>query len=288
MQPTKERNPSAIYINYETENLLFDCGEGTQRQMRLKGLKPTKITRVLLSHYHGDHILGLPGFLSNLKANEYKTTLHIYGPKGIEKLMSLILEIARIKSGELKIELHELKEGKIFETEKFEIESYILKHSIPSYGFIFKEKDKRKINIDYTSKFGLKQHPIFGELQKGKDITFNGKKIKSKSVTYTQLGKKVTIILDTAKNQNTIQLAKNSDLLICESTYSADESEQAKEYKHLTTSQAAEIAKKAKVKQLALVHISDKHLHRLPQLLKEAKKVFKNTLIPEDLEVLKV
>ena len=287
MQPTKERNPSAIYINYETENLLFDCGEGTQRQMRLKGLKPTKITRVLLSHYHGDHILGLPGFLSNLKANEYKTTLHIYGPKGIEKLMSLILEIARIKSGELKIELHELKEGKIFETEKFEIESYILKHSIPSYGFIFKEKDKRKINIDYTSKFGLKQHPIFGELQKGKDIIWDGKKITVKNATKLVPGKKVSLIFDTAMTKNCIKIAKNSNLLICESTFSNSEKEKAKEYMHLTASQAAVIAKKSKSKKLILTHFSQRYKN-IKDIKKEAEKIFKNVECAEDFKEVNV
>ena len=161
-------------------------------------------------------------------------------------------------------------------------------HGITTLAYSIILKDQIRINKSKIKKLKLPSSPLIGDLQRGKDIIFNNKKIKSKEVTYIEKGKKLTIILDTAQNQNTIKLAKDSDLLICESTYMADEIEQANEYKHLTTHQATEIAKKAKVSKLALVHISEKNVHKIPLMLKEAKTIFKKTIIPEDLEVLKV
>ncbi len=281
MQPTKERNPSAIYVNYETETLLFDCGEGTQRQMRLAGLKPTKITRVILSHYHGDHVLGMPGLLSNLNANEYNGTLEVYGPQGIEEFVKKVRELARIKNDELKIKTIELKEGNIIETDKFVIIAKKLNHSIHSYGFSFIEKYKRKINLEYTSKFGLKQHPLLGELQKGNDITWNGKKITAKKATIIVPGKILSLIFDTALSQSCLDIAKDADLLICESTFIDEEKQKAAEYKHLTASQAGEIAKKAKVKKLILTHFSQRYKD-IEIAKKEAQKYFKKVECAED------
>ncbi|MBS3081734.1 ribonuclease Z [Candidatus Pacearchaeota archaeon] len=284
--PSIKKNHSGFLIKTEREKILIDCGEGVQRQFRKAKENFSKITKILITHWHEDHTLGLAGLLKTMGMNNYSQTLKIYGPRHTKEKIELFQRIySRYK---IRLEINEINNSIVYEDKQIKIESSQMDHGIPTLAYSIIIKDQTRIDKAKLKKLKIPNSPLIGELQKGKDITFNGKKIKSKSVTYTQLGKKVTIILDTAKNQNTIQLAKNSDLLICESTYSADESEQAKEYKHLTTSQAAEIAKKAKVKQLALVHISDKHLHRLPQLLKEAKKVFKNTLIPEDLEVLKV
>ena len=281
MQPTKERNPSSIFVNYETENLLFDCGEGTQRQMRIAGLKPTKITRVFISHYHGDHVFGIPGLLANLNANEYNKILHIYGPKGIEKFMEMVIQFARIKPGELKIELHEIKEGKIFDSEKFYIDAYKLNHSTITYGFVIQEKDKRKINLDYLAKYGLKQHPILGDLQKGKDIIWEGKKISAKKATTLISGKKVGIIFDTGMADNCIAVGKNADLLICECTFSENEKEKAENYKHLTVKQSATIAKKSKAKKLILTHFSQRY-KTISEIKKEAENIFKNVECAED------
>jgi len=270
MQPTRERNLSSIYFNYESEHILFDCGEGTQRQMRIAGIKPTKLTKVVLSHFHADHILGLGGLLRNLEVNGYNKTLYIYGPKGLERFFHNIVNSAYYGNG-LKVKLIEIKPGKFIEDNKFVIEAVQLDHSVPSYGFIFIEKDKRKINIEYLSKFDLKQHPILGELQKGKDIVWNGKKITVKKATKPVNGKRIGFIFDTGYCINCIKIAKNADLLVSESTFSVEEKEKAKEYKHLTSEDAANIAKKAKVKRLILTHFSQRYEDE--QLLKkEANK----------------
>ncbi len=280
MQPTRERNLSSIYFNYEAEHFLVDCGEGTQRQMKIADIKPNKITRIFISHFHGDHMLGLAGLLKNLEANDYNQTLELYGPKGIETFYNHIINSA-YGHPSIKVKLVELKEGIVVNEPKFVIEAVKLDHSVPSFSFSFIEKDKRKINLDYLSKFNLKQHPLIGDLQKGKDIVYNGKKILAKNATKIVKGLKVTIINDTGFTDKAIKLAKDSDLLISESTFSINEKQKAKDYKHMTTEDAAKIAKKAKVKKLILTHFSQRYKNA-EELKKEAKKTFPNTECAHD------
>lgn len=280
MQPTKERNLSAIYLNYESEHILFDCGEGTQRQMKIAEISPTKLTRVIISHFHADHVLGLGGLLRNLEANDYSKTLYIYGPRGLEKFFSNIVNSA-YHNLSIKVKLIEFKAGVIIDEQKFKIEAIQLDHSVPSFGFRFEEKAKRKINLNYLSKFGLKQHPLLGDLQRGKDIVWNNKKITVKKATNLVKGKVVGLIFDTGLTKNCFMVAKDADLLISESTFSTKEKLKAKEYKHLSTEDAALIAKKSKVKKLILTHFSQRY-NNLDELKKEAQKIFHNTVCAYD------
>ena len=181
MQPTRDRGLFSILFSYKSDNILIDCGEGTQRQMRIANLSPGKITKIFITHLHGDHVNGLPGLLQNLQANSYTKTLEIYGPKGLNQLMKNILEIARVN---LKLKIHEIKEGIFFKNEDLYVEARKVNHSSLCYCYIFKENDRRKINLNYTKQFGLTRSPLLGELQKGKDITYNKKKIKVKDATY--------------------------------------------------------------------------------------------------------
>ncbi len=280
MQPTKERNLSAIYLNYESEHILFDCGEGTQRQMKIAGITPTKLTRVIISHFHADHVLGLGGLLRNLEANNYNKTLYLYGPKGLEKFFNNIINSA-YHILNIKVKLIEINSGIIIDEQKFSIGAVPLKHSVPSYGFRFEEKPKRKINLEYLSKFGLKQDPILGELQRGKDISWKGKKITVKKATKLVKGKIVGLIFDTGVDKNCFKVAEDADLLIAESTFSEKEKEKAREYKHLTSADAAAIAKKSKSKKLILTHFSQRYKD-VSELKKEAQKIFPNTTAAED------
>ncbi len=280
MQPTKERNLSSTYFNYEAEHILFDCGEGTQRQMKISGLKPTKLTRIIISHFHADHVIGLGGILRNLEANDYKETLMIYGPKGIEKFFNNIMNSAYYGNG-VKVKLIEIKSGIIINEKKFKIQAIQLDHSVQSFGFAFIENDKRKINIEYLKKFELTQHPILGDLQRGKDIVWNKKKITAKKATYLVKGKKISFIWDTGYCENAVKLAKDSDLLVSESTFSIQEKEKAKQYKHLTSEDAAKIAKKSKSKKLILTHFSQRY-KETTELKKEAQKIFKEVECAED------
>ncbi len=281
MQPTKERGLPSIYMQFGEEHCLIDCGEGTQRQMRIAGLKPTKLTKIFISHVHADHILGIAGLLRNLEANSYQRSLEIFGPKGIDKYVQNMINASINPIQDVPIKVIEIKEGIIFENEEYKVEAKKLAHSVPSYGFAFTKKAKRKINIDYMKKVGLTQHPLLGDLQKGKDIEWEGKKILVTKATYLTEEQKLVFINDTGFDQSCIDLAKDADLLISESTFGEEEQEKAKEYKHLTATQAATIAKKAKAKRLILTHFSQRYKDT-NQLLTEAKAVFKNVECAED------
>ncbi len=286
MVPSKERNHTSILLNYNEENILIDCGEGTQRQLRHAGISATKITRLLITHWHGDHILGIPGLIQTLGASNYNKTLYIYGPLGTKKYLHGLFS-SFINNIGIKIEVKEINSGRVLETERFYFEAKPMNHNCLCLGYSFIEKDKRNINVNYIKKFGLKQHPILKELQNGKDILWNGKKIKASKALKITKGKKITFILDTYLTNNAVKLAKNSDLLICESTLADDLKENAKEYKHLTNKMAAGIAKKAKASRLILTHFSQRYTN-VKDLEKEAKQVFKNTLCAYDFMVVNI
>ncbi|MEK6935129.1 MAG: ribonuclease Z [Nanoarchaeota archaeon] len=281
MVPTKERNHPSILINYNRENILLDCGENTQRQLRLINFSPNKITRLLVSHWHGDHILGIPGLIQTLGANNYEKTLEIYGPKHSKLFIRKIMNSFLLKD-KIKFKVHEVT-GKFYENEDFYLEAYYLKHSAPTLAFSLIEKPRRKMNLKYLKKFNLTKHPLLGELQKGKNITYKSKKIKAKDATILIPGKKITYLSDTVFNPNCIKIAKNADLLISESTFANDYKNKAKEYQHLTAEQAALIAKKANAKQLILTHFSQRYKN-VKQLEKEAKKIFKFTQSAKDFD----
>ncbi|MBU1245863.1 MAG: ribonuclease Z [Nanoarchaeota archaeon] len=281
MVPTRERNLMGLLINYKNENILIDCGEGTQRQMKLVKISPTKITKILLTHLHGDHIFGLPGLLQTMASSGYNKTLEIYGPIGTKKYLSFIIN-NYINEDKISIKVKEISGGTFFKGKEFSLIAEKLKHRIACLGYSFIENNKIKINTKYTKKFGLTKHPLLGNLQKGKDITYNGKKITANLATTVKKGKKITVILDTETTNNIIKFAKDSDILVCEATYLNNLKDHAKLYKHLTAKQAAEIAKKSKSKKLILTHFSQRY-KLVKDLEEEAKKTFKNTHMSKDL-----
>ena len=278
MIPTKERNHPSILISHEQENILIDCGEGTQRQLKIASINPCKITKILITHLHNDHILGLPGLLQTLQTQNYSKTLEIYGPSKTSKFIKEIKNLFKIQ---LPTKTIEIKKPLFLETKNLQFKALKMKHNSTCLAYSITEKDKRKINLNYTKKFGLTKHPLLGELQKGKKITYKGKKITPEKATHLIKGKKITIIYDTVKNPNTIKISKDADLLIAESTYTSSLQDKAKEYLHLTAEQAAEIAKKANAKQLILTHFSQRYKSS-SIFLKEAKQIFKNTRLAKD------
>ena len=279
MVPTKDRNHPSILFNYKEENILFDCGENIQRQLTKLGFSSAKITKLLLTHWHGDHSLGIPGLIQSMSSHNFQGILEIYGPKNSKLHMKKIIDAFMLKN-KIKISTKEIS-GKFFENKDFTLIAYPVKHSAPCLAYSFIEKPKRRINLEYLKKFDLQKHPLLGNLQKGKNIVYKGKKIKVKDATYIVPGKKITYITDTTLNNNCIKAAKDADILICEATFASDLEKKAKEYLHLTAKQAAIIAKRAKAKKLILTHFSQRY-KSLNHLLDEAKKVFKNTIIAED------
>lgn len=284
--PTDSRNHTSILIQYKNENILVDCGEGTQRQFRKAKINPCSLTRLLITHWHGDHILGIPGLLQTLALNGYNRKLEIYGPKGTKFYMDKILSMF-VFQGKINYEIHEVLSGKIYENKDFYIETLPMSHGTFCQAYSFVEKEKIRIDKSKLKKLKLKGK-IIGELARGKDIVWNNKKIKAKDLTYKEQGKKITFILDTEINKNTIEIAENSDLLISEATYTKLDKERAEEYKHLTASNAGEIAKKSKSKKLILTHISQRYDKKEYLILQEAKKIFKNSEIAKDLQVVEI
>jgi len=287
--PTAKRNHTAILLNYKNEQILIDCGEGTQRQFRKLKLNPCSLTKILITHWHGDHVLGLPGLLQTLALNNYNKTLDIYMPKGTRHHMDLMYRLFVFKE-KIKVNIHECDSGKIFENSDFILEAEKMSHNTPTLAYSFIEKDKLRINKSKLDKLKIKGK-LIGELAKGKDIIWQGKKIKARELTYRQDARKITVILDTKINPNCEKIAKNSDLLICESTYmenSENGKQLAEEYKHLTAKQAAEIAKSSKSKKLILTHLSQRYENKEKKILEEARKVFKNAEIAQDLDKIEI
>lgn len=281
--PTKERNHTSILVSFQNENILVDCGEGTQRQFRFAEVSPAKLTRLLITHWHGDHVLGIPGLLQTLSMIGYSKQLKVYGPRGTANNLSLLSEV--FKDFKVQMDVKEISSDKI-ETRDLIIQSLPMRHGIPTLGYSISIKDRIRLDKSKLKKLKLPNSPLLGEIQKGKDVVINGKKVSSKSLTYLEKGKKITIILDTGMAPNAIELAKDSDVLIIESTFSSGEKEQAVEYLHLTAEDAATIAKKANVSRLILTHVSQRYEHKLKIIEKEAKKIFKNTSIVKDLDAI--
>lgn len=281
--PTAKKSQTAMLLEYENENVLIDCGEGTQRQLKIARLNPCKLTRILITHWHGDHILGIPGLLQTLALNNYNKTLHLYGPQGTKHFMSLILKMF-IFYGKFKLELHEIeKNGPFLETGAFVLSAYKMIHFTPCLAYCFEEKDRRRIKVEFLKKIGLKPGPLVGQLQQGKPITFNSKKISPALATEIKKGKKIAFVLDTAINKNCIIAAKDADVLVSEAAFLETEHlDKAKERCHLTAAQAARIAKQAKVKGLLLTHISQRYAKNEKVILEEAKKIFNNSRLAED------
>ncbi len=286
--PTAKRNHPAVLLQYKDENILFDCGEGTQRQFRKAKLNPCKITRIFITHWHADHVLGIPGLLQTLMLNGYNRTLNIYGPSGTEKMMQLYIGLFAHKGDKFPIKVHECKEGKIIKEKEFLIQAEKMQHDTPSLAYSFTIKEKTRINKEKLAKLKIPNGKLISELAQGKKINVNGKIIDGKKLIYTEPQRKITYIIDTLENPNTISLAKNSDILICESTYNEQGKELAKNHKHLTAKQAAEIAKKSKSKKLVLTHLSQRNEQNPNIILQEAKKVFKNSIVANDLDVVEI
>jgi ribonuclease Z len=283
--PTAKRNHFAALLTYNEENILVDCGEGTQRQFRKARLNPCKVTRILLTHSHGDHVFGLPGLISTLNASEYNKDLFIYGPRGIKRFLDVFLDLNFKRN--FKIIVKEVS-GKFLETDKFYLEAERMDHGTPTNAYSFVLKDKLRIDKKKLAKSKLKQGPFLNKILDGKDVVVGGQKIKFKSLTYSEKGKKISFVLDTLDNPRIVPFVKGSDLLVCESSFGKDLIKEAKEKKHLTSEQAGKIAKRAKVGELVLTHISQRYEGDLKGLLSEAKEGFSNVKISKDLDEFEV
>jgi len=281
--PTARRSHPAIYLQYRDENILVDCGEGTQRQFRKAGLNPCKITKILITHWHGDHVLGLPGLLQTMMLNGYNRKLEIYGPKGTnEKVRQFFDLVGRVES--LDIFVKEIIGGVIFENKDFLIDSVEADHDCASNAYSFVVKEKNRIDREKLAKLKIPNGPLVGELANGKIVEINGKKVDGKKLIYKEESRKVSFVMDTRMNLDLVKFVKGADVLISEATYSVDEQEIAGKYGHLSSVDAGTIAKKGKVKALVLMHLSQRYDEIPKKILGEAVEIFKDVRVAEDFD----
>ena len=284
--PTASRNHPAILLSYANENILIDCGEGTQRQFRKAKLSTMKLTRLLITHLHGDHVLGIPGLLQTLALNNYKKTLCIYGPTGTKKFMHQLLNTF-VFAGKINLNVQEVS-GRFLETQDFFIEAKNMFHGPPTLAYNFVKKGQVRIDKKKLERAKLPNSPLIGRLKQGKDVIYKNKKYLAKNLVYTTQAKKISVILDTAFDSSIANFAKGADILVCASDFSHELKEKAKEYKHMTSKQCADIAKKAKVQKLVLTHLSQRYDKNPKVILDEARKEFKQSYLVNDLDVLRV
>lgn len=276
-----ERNHPSIVLKAFGEVMLFDCGEATQRQLIFAKVSPMKISKIFLSHYHGDHILGLPGLLQSMNFRGRDTKLTIYGPKGLNKLREAIFSLGYCKI-DFPIEFIEIGSEIIEQNEDYIIKSQEVNHFVPCLAYCVEELKKPRFIREKAIELGVPVGPKFGKLHKGEEVEIDGRIIKPEQVLGPpRKGRKITYSGDTTYCEDLIEFAKDSTLLIHESTYIKEDEDKAEENFHSTSSDAAQIAKKSNSKRLILTHISTRYPNT-DQMLKEALEIFENTEIAKD------
>lgn len=281
---SKKRNHASIALKAFGEVFLFDCGEGTQRQMIFTNVSPMKIDSIFISHFHGDHILGLPGLLQSLSLSEREKKLTIYGPRGLGRLENAIYSLGYCKI-DFPVEFVEIDSGTVMETDEYIIEAQQVQHNVPCLAYSIEEKKRPKFLREKAIELGIPEGPLFGELQRGNEVEVDGRAIKPEQVLgEPRKGIKITYSGDSRPCEEMIYFAKDSTLLIHEATFLSKDKANAEEHGHSTSQDAAYIAKESNSKNLILTHLSSRYADSCEkQFLKEAKEVFENTQIAYDL-----
>jgi len=282
--PSVRRGLPSIAVNFSGELILFDCGESTQRQMMRAGVGFKRKLTIFLTHLHGDHVLGLPGFLYTLSMLNRKDPVKVIGPKGtIEFVDSLLsLKIGRIG---FDVYVSEVSEGLIYESREYVVEAVEADHTVPALAYRLREKDRPgKMNVEYLERIGLPRGPLWGRLQRGEEVEFRGRVIRpEEAVGPPRPGRRIVYTGDTRPSQKIVEFARGADVLIHDATLGPEFEEEAAEDGHSTVNQAAEVALKAGVKRLYLFHISPRYEGNEDALLLEARKIFPESYLAEDL-----
>jgi len=281
--PTSNRALSAVALKREGELFLFDCGEGTQRQMIKAKIGFNRKTRIFITHMHGDHILGLPGILQTMSLLGRDKPLEIYGPQGIAEFVDAVKRTVGF-SLRFPVKIYEVGEGLLCKEDEYEIRSAWAEHSVPSLAYALIEKPRPgRFDPERAISLGVPKGPLWSRLQRGFNVKLSdGRIVKPEDVLGPQRpGRKIVYVGDTKPSENIVKFAFGADVLIHEATFAEDLAERAEEDMHSTPSGAALIAKKAKVNLLILTHISARYSD--PNvLLEEAKRNFENVLVAED------
>ena len=298
-QPSKSRNVSSLalkLLDELNEIWLFDCGEGTQNRILETTIRPRKISKIFITHLHGDHIFGLPGFLASrsFQSNDEQTDITIYGPVGIK---TFVLTSLKVSGSRLPYRIHfqefdEKSLGLIFENDKFSVYADKLDHTTFCVGFRVMQKDlEGTLDADKLKAAGVPFGPLFGKIKNGENVVLeDGTEIMASDyLSPPRPGKVVTILGDSRKCHASVRLGVNADILVHESTYGKGDEVMARKHGHSTNMEAAQVAKEANAKRLLLNHISPRFLAKdVTQLRRDAASVFEAVHVAKDLEEVEV
>ncbi len=280
-QPTRFRNHGAYLVRWNDEGLLFDPGEGTQRQFIFANVAPTVVTRIFISHFHGDHCLGLGSMLMRLNLDKVTHPIHCYYPASGKKYFDR-LRYGTIYHETIHVVEHPVTQAGLVEDDgKFRIMATFLEHGVENIGWRITEPDTRKFDPQALTARGIRGLLVRELIEKGEVTLADGQRVTLDDVSWIRQGDSIAVVIDTRLCQNAIDIAKNAKVLLCESTYQEEHQELAYNHFHLTAKQAATIAKQAGVKQLILTHFSARY-QNLESFEIEAKTVFPNVFIAED------
>jgi ribonuclease Z len=280
--PCKEYNVPALALKYNSEIILFDCGEGTQRQFMMSKFSFMQVNKIFISHYHGDHFLGLPGLIQSMNLNDRTDDLEIYGPKGTIKIVGTLLQLGYFAPS-FKIKLFDLDDSDKLVFEHYDITAFAVDHGVPGFGYVLEERSRPgKFSLSKAKKLGIPKGPMYRRLQSGDQIELNGRVIKPDQVLgKPRLGRKFVYSGDTRPCETLVKHAKNADVLVHDACLDSSLEEKALNYGHSTAQQAAQVAKDANVKTLFLIHHSPRYKD-VSVLEKEAKAVFKSSIVATD------
>jgi ribonuclease Z len=283
--PTVQRAPASLLIRRGGDRLLVDCGEGTQRQL-LRSIGLPDVEHILLTHFHADHFLGLPGMMKTFALRGRAVPLTIYGPRGLRTLMS---DLRRIY-GKLTydVRLVELAPSDAVELAGYRVGAYAVAHRTEALGYALVEDDRPgRFDPARASELGVEPGPRFGLLQQGNAVEAGGRTIAPEEVMgEPRPGRKLVVTGDTEPCESTVAIAQDAELLVHDGTFAEEETDRARQTGHSTARQAAEVARDAGVSMLALTHLSSRYF--APVIEKEARAVFERTVVPRDFDIVEV
>ena len=285
--PTAQRAPSSLLVRRGGERLLFDCGEGTQRQLLRSAVGLVELREVFVSHFHADHYLGLPGMLKTFALRGREVPLTVYGPPGLTELFVTLRRVF----GKLTyaLEVVELRPGDVLARQDYNLVTFPVAHGVQSLGFALVEHPRPgRFDVAASDALGVPPGPERGLLQAGESVQLDD----GRTVTPDEVlgpprpGRKVVLSGDTAPSPSVVEAARGAEVLVHEATFLEDERERARETAHSTALEAAEIARDADVGLLALTHLSNRYFG--PELVREARTIFPETVVPKDFDVIDV
>ncbi len=283
-QPTRKRSHGAYLVRWNEEGLLFDPGEGTQRQFIFANVAPTCVTRIFISHFHGDHCLGLGSMLMRLNLDKVEHEIHCYYPASGKKYFDR-LRYGTIYHETIRVVEHPVERaGVVEEGGNFRIEAAFLDHGVDNLAWRITEPDRRKFDVEQLKIHGI-SGPLVKQIEREGALTIDGKKVVLDEVSWVRKGDTLTVVSDTRLCPSAIEMAQGAKLLLCESTYLEAHHHLAHKHFHLTARQAASIAKEAGVEKLVLTHFSARYLHTR-EFEEEARTIFPNTEAARDLKVI--